>query len=119
MLNPYKNTEPDFSKVCGLQSQPDGEPFYARIFRAQVKGDFETALLEFQKMLYVWGRNHPDTAKMLCGVGNGWEKLGRLDRAIAYHEEAVEVLKDTSVDNYKTIYLYVYISIWMTFYVII
>ena len=54
-------------------------------------------------MLYVWGRNHPDTADMLCGVGNAWEKLGRLDRAIAYHEEAIEVLKETSADNYKTI----------------
>ena len=93
MENPFKNTEPDFSDDSELQGQPDGIRFLVKITKAKLIGDFEAVLLERQKMLYVYGRTHADSVGLLCGVGNAWETLGRIDHAIAYHEEAIAVTK--------------------------
>lgn len=91
MINPFRHTEPDFSNDPELQGQPDDIRFLRRICKAKGIGDFETVLLEYQKMLYVYGRDHPKNS--LCEVGNAWEKLGHIDYAIAYHEEAIEINK--------------------------
>ena len=89
MSNPFKNTEPDFSKDEEFRLNPDFEPYLGRIGAARMKGDHKMELLQAQKLLFLY-RRRGDAVFIgaLSRCARAWESLNRDDIAVAYLEEA-------------------------------
>lgn len=95
MSNPFKNTEPDFSKSDEFRLSPDREPYLGRIASARLKGDHKTELLEAQKLLFLYRSQGSDVfIGALRRVASAWESLERSDIAAAYIEEALNQIRD-------------------------
>ena len=85
MTNPFRESEPEFSKE--FPGQPDGEPFIVELNKARSSSDFQRELLLAHQMLYLFRRE----PARLTAVARAWEKLGKLDRTIAYYKEALNL----------------------------
>jgi tetratricopeptide (TPR) repeat protein len=59
------------------------------------KGDFENALVQFQKALEirtrVFGSDHPNVAASFNNIGAVYEKKGDLENALVQHQKALKI----------------------------
>lgn len=96
MGNPFKHTEPDFSRAEEFLLSPDSEPYLLRIWRVRKDGDHEEDLLQSQKLLYLYRRlgGQEVCTNALCKVARAWESLDRNDISAAYLEEAFNQVKE-------------------------